>query len=115
LKATLAAVRASSSGADESTCLGSPTVTAKLGTVRRADVDFNIGVVKLKFRRDDLVSLRTGLTRSIYTGSHMITDRDTRIALDAGTDAKSGDHYMPCTAYTGPWHQRQLRAVGVTI
>jgi hypothetical protein len=78
-----------------------------------ASVTLNLGVIKLTLTQDELASLKKRFTRSpLYKGPCMILNRDTGLALDAGPDAKTGDHNVLWQSHAGPWQQWRLRGVG---
>jgi hypothetical protein len=90
--------------------------TVSLGVFRMtvgASVTLNLGVIKITLTQDELASLRKRFNRSpLYNGPCMILNRDTGLALDAGPNAKSGDHNVLWKPHGAPWQQWRLRGVG---
>jgi hypothetical protein len=77
-----------------------------------ASVTLSLGVVRVTFTQDELTSLRKRFNRSpLYKGPCLILSRDSGLALDAGANAKSGDHNVLWTPHAGPWQQWRLRGV----
>lgn len=79
----------------------------------RATFTVSLGVVSASFTDIELQSLKARFNRGVlYRGPCLILNRDTGLALDAGTRTRSGDHTVLWQAHGAPWQQWRLRAVG---